>query len=174
MIANKSAKADRVVWGFTLLAVVQISVLVTTHSSSAAAVQNGHDFSQVEVLDRDSIVSTLATGEPTLVLVFHSSCVHCTAVAPTWSAWLTDGRPKPAVIAVSSESHADGLAYAEHYGWKLAVRSAVVPLIGGQARVLVRLTPWVYGLDGGGIVVATGHGSEVDRVATELMERAGS
>lgn len=180
MAANEGARADRFILGLSLLALVQLAILLVARGGPAGTgptVEVGFDFSDVEVVEviaGDSVITTLVSGEPTLVLVFHSSCPHCGVVAPTWARWLSDGRSKPAMIAVSAEPYRDALAYAERHDWDVPVRSAVVPLIGGQARSLVRLTPWVYGLDAEGRVVTTGHGSEIDRVAMELMKRTGS
>lgn len=177
MGATKRPSGDLVIPILSLLVFLQFTVLLTSRGGPASAspsVEEGHDFGDVELLDGDSVVTRLGRGEPTLVLVFHSNCAHCEAVAPSWRDWLETAPPELAVLAVSREPHADGLAYAARHGWNVAVRSAVVPVIGGRARALLRLTPWVYALDEDGRVVVAGHGSELDRIAKRLLERSTS
>lgn len=168
-------RGGRTIGLLTLLAVVQILVLVVAQGGPASAspsVDAGYDFGGVELLDGDSEATRLDRGERTLVLAFHSTCAHCEALAPTWRAWLEHAPPGLTVLAVSREPHPSALAYAERHDWKVAVRSAVVPVVGVRARALVRLTPWVYALDEDGRVVAAGHGSEIDRIAEALQEPA--
>jgi len=139
-------------------------------ASGDVTVDPGYDFSEVELLDEDSLVTTLNRGEPTLVLVFHSSCAHCEKVAPEWRAWLQDAPPDLAILAVSREPHGSALDYASRHDWDVAVRTVRVPSIGSQARTLVRLTPWVYALDGDGRVILAGHGTDLGRIGQAIQE----
>lgn len=159
-------------YGLAAIAVAQITILAFVGNGSAGGASTigpGYDFGSVEVLDQDSVFSRLATGVPMLVLVFHSECRHCQALAPTWAEWLRDRPSTIKVLAVSREPPADALAYAMGHGWEVEVRSVVLRSIGGPARNLVRRTPWVFALDAQGTVVAAAHGSEVDRMAAALL-----
>lgn len=176
MRAGSRTSTDLAIPALTLIAVAQVMVLLYARggaASTAFAVDPGYDFGQVELLDQDSLVTTLGRGEPTIVLVFHSGCAHCEAVAPAWRAWLQDAPPDLAVLALSRERYASALDYAKRHHWDVAVRTVRVPTIGSQARTLVRLTPWVYALDGDGRVILTGHGTELDRIGRALQEIGG-
>lgn len=168
------AKGYIVIHGLAVLAILQIMMLTLARAGPATGgpvVESGYDFGAVEVVGADSIVGTLATGQPTLVLVFHSACAYCAVVAPEWAEWLRKRTPVIGVLAVSREPHAAALGYARSHGWNVDVRSVLIPPIGGSARALIRLTPWIYALDAEGTVVAAGHGSELERVAADLRSR---
>lgn len=157
----------------TLAAIAQVLVLLFARGGAASAdfaVDPGYDFGQVELVDRDSLVTTLSRGGPTLVLVFHSSCAHCEEVAPEWRAWLRNAASELSILAVSREPYGSALDYANRHDWDVAVRTVRVPTIGSRARTLVRLTPWVYALDGDGRVILAGHGTELDRIGQALQE----
>ena len=170
MIRWRMGGGHRLVYGLAALALVQVLILVLGRGGLAAGSPDfgpGYDFGDVEVSDGASS-STLATGQPTLVLVFHSGCAHCMAVAPLWAEWLSDRPAGLETVAVSREPHSAAAAYARRHGWDVDVRSVRVPTVGSRARALVAMTPWVYALDGDGAVVAGFHGSEIGRAAAAL------
>jgi len=172
MQATSRTPRDLAIPALTLIAVAQVLVLLFARGGAASAevaVEPGYNFGAVELLDEDSVVTKLSRGEPTLLLVFHSGCAHCEAVAPAWRAWLQDAPPDLAVLAVSREPYATALDYANRHDWDVTIRTVSVPTIGSRARTLVRLTPWVYALDGDGRVVLAGHGTELERLGRALQ-----
>lgn len=173
MRTPRKTSRDLAIPALTLAAIAQVLVLLFARGGAASGdvtVAPGYDFGQVELLEEDSLVTTLSRGEPTLVLVFHSSCAHCEEVAPVWSAWLRNAPAELTILAVSREPYSSALDYANRHDWGVGVRTVRVPAIGSRARTLVRLTPWVYALDGDGRVILAGHGTELDRIGQALQE----
>ena len=161
----------RMVVGLGVLAVAQIGFLLTARGGAANApptAEPGFDFSGVHVMAEGPEPEPLVRADPVLVLVFHSSCGHCEVLAPDWAEWMRSRPEGVEVIAVSQEPLASAREYAERHGWTVPVRSVVMPNMGGRARMLVGLTPWVFALDEEGHVVASGHGSEVESVAAAI------
>ena len=163
-------------WGSTGaligVAVLQISALLAWDGEGTAAptVEEGFSFADVRVSGEDGVDVSLASGAgPTLVLVFHSECAHCERVAPTWKEWLENAPAGLRVIAVSSEPLGVAKAYAARHGWRAHVGSVESAEVGSPGHFLTRRTPWVFGLDPDGRVVVGEHGSEVARVASDLL-----
>ncbi len=168
------SNGNRVALGLGVLALAQIGFLLTARGGAASGPPTtppGFDFGSVEVIADDGARSPLATGEPVLVLVFHSSCGHCEVLAPDWAEWMRARPADLAVVAVSQEPLESAKQYAARHGWSVPVRSVVVPTLGSPARALVGLTPWVFALDENGHVLVGGHGSEVASVAAVLSAR---
>lgn len=164
-------RTSRVLWGLVALATVQVAVLVFSRGgplSAGIVDRSGYDLGPVELVDGDGAVSTLATGAPLLVLVFHSECGHCRAVAPDWAEWLANRTGDLSVIAVSREALERAGAYADEQAWDVDVRAVRPGLLTPRANLLTGRTPWVFGLDEAGRVVSAAHGAQLERVAAEL------
>lgn len=155
------------------LAVVQVGILAFARGgafANAPQVESGFSFAGVETVDARGDAFPLVSDGPTLVLVFHSECAHCQAVADDWAVWLQEPRGSFDVVAVTRESAEVAEAYAETHGWTVEAKSAVLRG-GGTALSLTGRTPWVFGLNASGRVVASGHGDQLASVA-DLLEAA--
>ena len=159
---------DRVVIGLVLLAVVQIAVLGAVRGDATVGAAKwlapGDQVADIEVLDRTGAPRSLASGQPTLVLVFHSECGHCRRVAPVWRAWLEEHVNDVAVVALSSEPHSSAQAYVTEHAWDVSVRTVPEASLGSRAHALTSRTPWLFALDGDGFVIAEGHGSRIEEI----------
>ena len=168
------ATKDWVVAGLVLLAVVQIAVLgaVRGDATEGAAkwLAPGGQVADIEVLDRTGAPRSLVTGQPTLVLVFHSECGHCRRVAPVWRAWLEAHEERVAVVGVSSELHSSAQAYVIEHGWDVTVRTVPEASLGSREHALTSRTPWLFALDAAGFVVAEGHGSLIEEIGGLLLD----
>ncbi len=127
--------------------------------------QAGSSLSGVHALGPDGQKVSLATGEPTLLLVFNSGCGYCEAVAPLWRAWTTAPRPGLRAIAISSEPISSANQYALDHGWHAEVWTVAEDLLDGLGYGLTLRTPWVFLLDGEGLILAEGHGSRIAEIA---------
>lgn len=157
----------------TILLVVQFAYLgVTRLGTSANPVtefaQLGDVVTTLRAID-DSVVTEILiadVGGPVILLAFHSECPHCEAIAPDWRAWLAKG-PPTRVLAISRDTLAVGLNYAETHGWKVPVVSVGAEPDEPEAG-LTRRTPWIYVIDRHGIVRFEGHGSRLGALDSVL------
>ena len=167
---------DRVLRGLAILAVVQGVALLAAYSIGTASdsgwVVTGDSVDGLEVYGRSGDPTSLATGVPTLVLVFHSQCAHCERVAPEWKRWLDEHRDEVHVVSVSTEPWAEGRAYVDRHGWSVDHIRAGEGRRGSRTQAFTARTPWVFAVDARGTVLATGHGSVIDEVARPLMAPA--
>ena len=154
------------------VAVIQGTALVALMArDTAAELPEGYFLGDVRVVDAAGEVRSIAAAaEPTLVLVFHSECVHCATIAPEWARRLAEAPPGLRIVAVSREPHAVASSYARTHGWQVEVLSLEDPEpdFGSPAFELTKRTPWIYGLDASGRIQATGKGAAFARVAAEL------
>jgi hypothetical protein len=150
------------------VAAIQVGALAMNDSPPPGADSLGALFGAVELIGAGGEVTTLASGQPTIVLVFHSACGHCRTVAPDWADWLATRDSTIRVVAVSREPYESALAYADEFGWQVDVRVTEPAWLMPRANVMTARTPWVYGLDSTGRVVAAAHGSEVRTIASAL------
>jgi hypothetical protein len=68
-------------------------------------------------------------------------------------------------IAISSEPIPSANQYALDHGWDAEVWTVAADLLDGIGYTLTRRTPWVFLLDGEGVIVAEGHGSRIAEIA---------
>ena len=164
-------KTKVVVGALAMLALAQLAVL---GYRSATAAPTGRwisvvdDLSAIQVTDTRGLQRSLASGEPSLVLVFHSECGHCARVAPEWRDWLDQAGPSRRALALSSESMVSARAYAQEKGWDVPVVTVDAGRLGSPAHALTSRTPWVFALDRDGRVLAEGHGIRLDEIAAAL------
>ena len=127
--------------------------------------QAGDSLSKVRALGSAGQKVSMATGEPTLLLVFNSDCGYCEDVAPLWKAWTTVPRQGLRAIAISSEPIPSAYQYALGHGWNAEVWTVVADILDVFGYALTRRTPWVFLLDGEGMILAEGHGSRIAEIA---------
>ncbi len=153
------------------LAVIQVVALATVLApETAAELPEGYLLGDVRVIDAAGEARSLVAGEPTLVLVFHSECVHCATIAPEWARRLASAPPELRVVAVSREPYPVAADYARTHGWQVDVLTLAdpEPAFGSPAFEMTKRTPWIFGLDASGRIQATGKGAAFDRVAAAL------
>ena len=164
-------KKNGAIVALIVLAIVQL-VAFGYRSTNAGPVGRrvgvGDDVSGLSIVDATGAERALATGATTIVLIFHSECGYCARVAPDWRIWLDEYRSDAAVLAVSSEPITDAAAYADKHGWNVDVGSMEVGVLGGQAHALTSRTPWIFIVDGAGLVLAEGHGNLLAKLAGGL------
>lgn len=129
----------------------------------------GLSVSEVVTVDREGAREVLAPGTPTLLLVFHTDCPQCAAVASEWSSWLHEA-PASQVLAVSSEPVDVGRGYAARHAWNVDVRMVedAARYDGGPAHRLTARTPYVVLISGDGKVLDRGPASELARISHRL------
>ena len=112
----------------------------------------------------------LATGEALLLLVFDPQCGHCRDVIPLWREWTADPDPLLPVVTVTAGSRESARAFLTSYGWQPELWTidpgAGVP---GRRPIATR-TPWLFLLDGEGVILADGHGRRIQTLAANLKE----
>jgi hypothetical protein len=173
--------ADVVLLGLIVLAGTQVAIAMARRASapippmpSFRFVAVGDTLGGVGVIDSSGVSHPLVDpdGPPlaTLVMAFHSECVHCETVAADWAAWLATPRAGVRAVAVTREDVAVGHAYALAHGWSVeVVKVDAEP--GDEGQALVARTPWLVLLDGEGLVSfhAQGEGlAALDQAIEEL------
>ncbi len=163
-----------VVIGLAILVVAQMAVLGFRQRSDGALpdswLQVGDNVAAVRVSDSLGRESPLVTGEPTLLLVFHSECGHCRAVAPLWKAWIEASGSAYHTIAVSSEPLESARAYVAEHEWDAEIRTVEAGRLGGWEHALTSRTPWVFVIDEAGVILAEGHGSRIAELGAVLVD----
>ncbi|MBT8396752.1 MAG: hypothetical protein HKO65_06125 [Gemmatimonadetes bacterium] len=127
--------------------------------------QPGESLSEVQALTPEGISVSLATGEPTLLLVFSPDCEYCQEVAALWGAWIAAHRKGLEAVAISSALHDYANQYASDQGWGLEVWTLGDEPSDTPGYALTRRAPWVFLLDGEGVIVKEGHGSKIAEIA---------
>jgi thiol-disulfide isomerase/thioredoxin len=159
---------DRVLLGLALLAFAQATILTVrmgrTEGPANTWFQVGDTLSGIRVLDSAGNAALLSGGEPTVVLVFNSSCGHCEAVAPLWRAWTTAFGDDFRTVAISSEPLESARAYVNLHGWTADVWTVEAGTLGSPEHGLTARTPWIFILDKNGVVLAERHGQEIAEV----------
>lgn len=123
-----------------------------------------------KAVDGHDTTRTIRTpdGAWTVLLAFKSSCPFCEDVAPLWREWLAR-HAKVRVVAVTRDPLRDAVEYRDRHGWQVDLLSvAGAPRESIEGRVVVR-TPWIFLLDGAGIVRFTGHGERLAAVDSMLL-----
>jgi len=133
--------------------------------------QTGTDLSGVSAVDREGREVSLATGEPTLLMVFRSDCAHSEAVAPLWKAWAESPGSDLQALALSSEPIQSAADYVQDHGWDVRVLEVNTDAQGGLVEALTRRTPWVFLVGGDGVILSEGHGSKIEEIARGSMKR---
>ena len=159
---------DRIVGALVLLAVVQVGLLAMAFTSAGdgavAWFRKGDSLAGIELRDRDGVRRSLATGRPTLVLVFHSECGHCARVAPDWRDWLERHESGVSVVALSSESPEEANRYSSDHGWGVDAWTVAGIGLGSRAHAITARTPWLFAVDGDGVVIDAAHGWDIERI----------
>lgn len=74
--------------GLAILAIAQVSIYGLRQGAdpepAGARLRVGEEVTGIQAFDASGRESSLATGEVTVLLVFHSECVHCREVVPFW------------------------------------------------------------------------------------------
>ena len=158
-------KKDKVILSLFLLAGIQLLVLGfrVTRPVQVPLVwpQRGDTLPGIPVFRSDGPETPLLSGEPTVLLIFNSRCVHCAEVASLWKSWLRDDGPDWQVLAVSSEPLDSAQTYVEQQGWEVEVGVVEAGLSGGPANVLTGRAPWVFVANGAGVILAEGPGNRI-------------
>jgi thiol-disulfide isomerase/thioredoxin len=167
---------DGVLAVLALLAVAQIGLLTYRQLHAYEDVRRrlgfGDSVAGIQTLAADGGTASLATGRATLLMVFHSECVHCERVAPAWAQWLSDEDVGVDIVAVSNEPFDVAAGYAAEKGWDVAVKTVSVDRLGDDAHALTSRTPWLFLIGPGGTIEAEGHGEGLAEMAAVIRESA--
>lgn len=162
-----------VVAALALLAAAQAAVIGDRLLAGRArpdGIVAGDDLSEVRLRRADGSPVGLGGGRTTLLLVYDPDCAHSDRVAAGWREWLERGRHGASrVLALHAGSRSPAVAYAVGRGWPVEVVSVGSRVDGSGVHPLTRRTPWVFAIDGAGVVVASGHGRELPQVARALI-----
>lgn len=164
--------------GLVLIAVLQLVALGYRTGDAAMDASRwiaaGDEVLELGLADGSGTRRSLATGQPTLVLAFHSQCAHCERIAPTWSAWLDRHRGDVNVIAVSKEPHSSAKSYADRHGWDVDILTTGETSPGSREHAFTSRTPWVFALDSGARVIDEGHGSLINEIGRLVLSQGAS
>ena len=168
-------KKDKVILSLFLLAGIQLLVLGfrVTRPVQVPLVwpQKGDTLLEVPVFRSDGPETPLLSGEPTVLLIFHSRCVHCAEAASLWKSWLQADGSAWRVLAVSSEPLDSAQTYVERQGWEVKVGVVEAGSNGGPANVLTGRAPWVFVANGAGVILAEGHGNRIAELTAGVRNR---
>ncbi|MDE2783067.1 MAG: hypothetical protein OXK77_08935 [Gemmatimonadota bacterium] len=164
--------ATATIAGLLVLAVFQLGergYWTAGTSAEAGFIREGHDLSNVSVRFADGGDAKLASGLPTLLLVFDPECAHSERVAGAWAKSLSNIRPGlERVLAVAPGPLAVAVTYARDKRWPVDVGTVQSTEGGLVDRRILQRTPWVFALDEEGRVIREGHGSRLREVARSL------
>ena len=112
--------------------------------------------------------AALASGQPLLLLVFHPECGHCQDVVPIWRDWVQTREPTIRVVAATSAHPEAANAFLLSHSWE-PVLWIIEPKEGIPARRPVTTrTPWIFLLDGDGVILAEGHGRRIEEIGLRM------
>lgn len=94
-------------------------------------------------------------------------------MAPVWRAWLEARDETWRVVGVSAEPFDEARAFAERQGWRVEVGVVASESVPAAEQLLIGRSPWVFVIDGNGVILSEGHGSWVSEVADRAAERMG-
>ncbi len=163
-------------WVVLVLALLLLAQLAALGIRQAAGTTTGgvwlgvgDSLHGVPVVDASGREARLAFGDTALVLVFNSECGHCERVAPMWQGWLDTHRAAVRVVAISSESSGVAEAYVARHGWEVDLWTVDSTRRGGAAHALTGRTPWLFLIDGDGVILAEGHGEGIDQLVASAL-----
>ena len=167
-------RGDGVVVGaLALLAAVQAAAIgkgLVDGRTRNDEIEVGDDLSEVSLRRTDGSFVGLGGGRTMLLLVYDPECPHSDRVAAEWREWLDRGdHGANRVLAVHAGSRPVAEAYAIGQRWPVEVVSVGSGVDRSRVHTLTRRTPWVFALDEDGLVVASGHGSELPQVARAVV-----
>ena len=168
---NTLGRREILLPGLALLAVLQLAVMATGGSLSprlsSAWIQVGDTLSMVRATDAHGAPVSPTTGEPTVLLVFRSDCGHCQEVAPLWRDWIGSAGRSYRVFALTADPIETASAFVTQYGLDAQVVTVDGRFGRGEAHFLLARTPWVFLLDGEGVIQAQGHGSQIGKIPAD-------
>ena len=172
---NSLKRTDVLLVGLALLAIFQLSVLASRKGpwagSSVSWLQVGDSVTMIRSFDSHGEQAPLANGEPTVLLVFRSDCGHCQAVASLWRDWIGESGQGLGVVAVTSDPLERATAFVSQHSLGVEVLTVDEGLRGGPSHPLTARTPWVFFLDGAGVVLTHGHGAQIGDIGAALEGR---
>jgi thiol-disulfide isomerase/thioredoxin len=172
---NPIRRSAIIIVGLSLLAAIQGWALLSgvggqRAGSDPAWPKNGDALGSVQFVGVGSEPAPLATGSPLLLMVFHSGCGHCRDVVPIWRDWIRELKPGVRIAAVTTETREAGALFLASFDWQPEVWTAEPGARSNIQRSLTTRTPWVYLLDGNGVVLAEGHGRLIEDLSADWPE----
>jgi len=154
------------------LAAIQGFVLVKGEGvrggeSGTPWLQSGDALGDVRATTAIGAPTQLATGEPLLLLVFHPECGHCQDVVPLWRDWIQGSEPGVRIATVTLASPEEGAAFLASFDWQPEVWTVEPEAGAAGRRPLSTRTPWLFLLDGNGVVLAEVHGRLIAELAAD-------
>lgn len=171
---NRRPRTNVLTVGLGILMLAQVGLIAYSRAATAVTPGDrptlGDDIGRLAVTDIEGRTSPLAgdASEPTLLMVFHSECGHCTTVAPAWRDWLDRRREGVRVLALSREPIESAVAYASDMGWHAPVASVTVAELGGPEHGLTSRTPWLFLIDASGEVLFEAQGAGLEALDAAL------
>lgn len=162
-------------WSLATLAVIQGSILIINggrqgQEDGDAWLRDGDDLSHVQATAANGAPAALASGEPLLLLVFDPECGHCRDVVPEWSDWVQSAEPGIRVVAVALARQDAASAFLSTYLWEPELW-ILGPEDGTPGRrPITTRTPWMFLLDGHGVILYEGHGQRIRDLGSEWAE----
>jgi hypothetical protein len=161
---NRSRSANVVVLGLAALALGQGFFLIRKGTTSAQdmvhGLQVGADLSALVAVRESGEPPDLSNGQPTLLLAFDSECSHSEAVTDLWRSLTESRHEELRIVLLSPEPLETAKTYAIAHGWSGEVWAVDSALTGSLGFALTQRTPWAFLLNGNGVLVSDGHGSE--------------
>lgn len=105
------------------------------------------------------------TQAATVIYAFHSKCVFCHDVAPTWSShFATAATESVQRVALTRDPPEQAVAYAQRFQWNVSIISVSEADLADRVLPFASRTPWLFVFDGAGVLRLQAHGSELDRM----------
>lgn len=172
---KRRSASDLFLVGLATIALVQAGMLVV--SAGAPAITPGTRPTVGDVVGAlaaapavgQPVAFASQSSEPTLLMVFHSECGHCKRVAPAWRDWLERDHDGLRILAVTTEPAEVGVAYAREHGWRVTAASVSIGELGSTAHGLMSRTPWLFLLDGDGVIRFEAQGANLDALDAAIQ-----
>jgi hypothetical protein len=117
--------------------------------------------------DEEGHAVALGSGHSKVLLVTSTECPHTAAVEGAWTRWIQKSLGEQEAVFLSMEGKEIPAPFLELASDRRGVSTLTLNASSTLARRVSRRTPWVFFLDAEGVVLAEGHGAQIQELATQ-------
>ena len=139
-------------------------------ASGSPWIEVGDELGEARAVGSGGEVQSFAIGSPLLLFVFEPECGHCRDIAPRWREWAESTMPKVRIVAATTATPEEGRSFLSTFGWHPEVWTVDSGVGPEGRRPLATRTPWLFLLDGNGVVQAEEHGGRIEELAADWSE----
>jgi len=129
--------------------------------------QEGDTLAQVRATTAKGVPALLASGQPLLLLVFHPECGHCQDVVPIWRDWVQETEPEIRLVAATSARLEAASVFLSTHSWESELWILENQDGTPGKRPVTGRTPWIFLLDGDGVILSEGHGQRIEELGRQ-------